>query len=67
VRITSGTNLVMSNGVLASFFDEIVVLDDFFYATPTAAPGRVPDSGSVVVLLGGALLALAALKRRIVA
>ena len=67
VRITAGLNTIVANGVLGNPNDEVVVMDDFIYATPTVPTNRVPDSGSVVMLLGGGLLALAALKRRMAA
>lgn len=67
VRITAGLNIIASNGVLGNPNDDVVVMDDFIYATPTARTNGVPDSGSVAVLLGGALLALATLKRRLAA
>ncbi|MEO6003403.1 MAG: VPDSG-CTERM sorting domain-containing protein [Opitutus sp.] len=64
VRITAGSNTIISNGVLGNQIGDVVVMDDFIYGTPTTTTRNVPDSGSVSVLLGGALLALAALKRR---
>jgi hypothetical protein len=67
VRITAGINTIMANGVLVNPFDDVVVLDDFIYATPTVSTSSVPDSSSVVMLLGGTFFALAALKRRIAA
>jgi len=67
VRITAGLNIILANGVLGNPNDDVVVLDDFIYATPSAQTNDVPDSSSVVLLLGGALLALAALQRRIAA
>ncbi len=38
VRITSGANTIVSNGVLGNQIDDIVVMDDFLYAAPTNAP-----------------------------
>jgi len=67
VRITAGDNAIVANGVLFNPFDDVVVMDDFIYAAPTVQTSSVPDSSSVVMLLGGALLALTALKRRIAA
>jgi len=67
VRITAGLNTILANGVLGVVNDDLVAMDDFIYATPTIRASSVPDSGPVVVLLGGALLALAALKRRLAA
>jgi hypothetical protein len=65
VRITAGLNTIVANGLLGNPNDDVVVMDDFIYATPTVQTSSVADSGSVVMLLAGALLALAALKRRI--
>lgn len=46
VRITSGGNTIVSNGVLGNPIDDVVAMDDFLYATPLAAntggPGGVP-------------------------
>ena len=65
VRITAGGNTIVSNGVLGNPNDDVVVMDDFIYGTPTARGGRgVPDSGSVAALLGTTLLGLAAFGRR---
>ncbi len=38
VRITSGANALVSNGVRGDENLDFVVMDDFLYATPTAAP-----------------------------
>lgn len=59
VRITSGLNTIVSNGVLGNPNDDVVVMDDFLYATPAAA---VPEPWSVS-LFGISVLALG-LKRR---
>ena len=37
VRITSGLNTIVSNGVLGNPNDDVVVMDDFLFATPNAA------------------------------
>lgn len=44
VRITSGANTIVANGILGSQVDDVVAMDDFLYATPLAqaAPGSVP-------------------------
>jgi hypothetical protein len=67
VRITAGLNTIVANGMLGNPYDDVVVMDDFIYATPTVPTSRVPDSGSVVMLLGGAVFALAAARRRLAA
>ena len=43
VRITSGLNTIVSNGLLGNPNDEVVVMDDFLYAEPArlAAPGSL--------------------------
>jgi len=38
VRITSGINTIVANGVLGNPNDDVAVMDDFLYATPTAVP-----------------------------
>lgn len=38
VRILSGLNTIVSNGVLGNPNDDVVVMDDFLYAEPTAVP-----------------------------
>ena len=67
VRITSGSNTLVANGQLGSPTSDFVVMDDFIYATPTApgGPSSVPDTGSVLILFAGAMLGLAAVRRRI--
>ncbi|HSI37205.1 MAG: PEP-CTERM sorting domain-containing protein [Phycisphaerae bacterium] len=51
VRITSGANTIVSNGVLGNQIDDIVVMDDFLYAEPLAlvpgGPGGVPLPAAV--------------------
>ena len=59
VRITSGVNTIVSNGVLGNQTDDIVVMDDFLYATPTA----VPEPGSLS-LIGVGISALLWARRR---
>jgi len=38
VRITSGLNTIVSNGVLGNPNDDVVVMDDFLYGEPVAVP-----------------------------
>ena len=62
VRVTSGANALVSNGVRSNENDDFVVMDDFLYATPTAAP----EPGSLSLLGLGFLafgLALKGLRR----
>ena len=61
VRLTSGANTIVSNGVLGNVNDDVVVMDDFLYAEPTAT--RVPEPASVF-LLGAGLVGLARTARR---
>jgi hypothetical protein len=61
VRITSGTNTLVANGVLGDPNNDFVVMDDFAFATPIAA--SVADSGSTHVLMMLGLLGLVAAKR----
>jgi hypothetical protein len=56
VRITSGLNTIVSNGVLGNPNDDVVVMDDFLYAQPIAA---VPEAASLL-LFGVGLFGLAA-------
>ena len=57
VRITSGLNTIVSNGVLGNPNDDAVVMDDFLYAEPLQA---VPEPSSFMLmalgLAGGVLL-----------
>jgi hypothetical protein len=55
VRITSGINTLVSNGVLGNPNDDFVVMDDFLYATPTV--GSVPEPRSWT-LFGFGIVAL---------
>jgi hypothetical protein len=61
VRITSGLNTIVSNGVLGNPIDDVVVMDDFLYAEPLAA--SVPEPATVL-LSGLGLALIGALSRR---
>ena len=63
VRITSGTNTIVSNGVLGNTIDDVVVMDDFLYAEPRATARAVPEP-PLVALLGLGLLAALPRTRR---
>ena len=52
VRITSGANTLVSNGVLGNAVDDIVVMDDFLYAEPLAI-GAVPEPQTYALMLAG--------------
>jgi len=62
VRITSGLNTIVANGVLGNPNDDIVVMDDFIYAQPNLVVG-IPEPGTYA-LMGAGLLALAWMKLR---
>lgn len=61
VRITSGVNTIVSNGVLGNPNDEIVVMDDFLYAEPLQA---IPEPSSFVLTALGLLGGVVLLRRR---
>ena len=61
VRITSGLNTLVSNGVLGNPSDDLVVMDDFLYAEPLQA---VPEPASVVLAGLGLIGVLAVIRRR---
>ena len=63
VRITSGSNTIVSNGVLGNPNDDIVVMDDFLYAEPGAAIAAIPEPETYALMLAG-LGSLAFWKRR---
>jgi hypothetical protein len=52
VRITSGTNTIVSNGVLGNTVDDIVVMDDFLYAEPLQI-AQVPEPSTLLLALLG--------------
>ena len=55
VRITSGRNTIVSNGVLGNPNDDVVAMDDFIYATPLVAtpePASLCLTGFGMVVLG---------------
>ena len=60
VRITSGLNTIVSNGVLGNPNDDVVVMDDFLYAEPLVAPVAAP---ATLVLSGLGLALIGALSR----
>jgi hypothetical protein len=61
VRLTSGLNTIVSNGVLGNPDDDVVVMDDFLYAEPTVVP-----EPSSLALLGLGVFGLLIGKRRAV-
>jgi hypothetical protein len=62
VRITSGQNTIVANGVLGNPNSDVVVMDDFLYAEPLVAT-RV-DEPSVLALAAIGLLGAAGFTRR---
>ena len=63
VRVTSGLNTITANGVLGNPNDDVVVMDDFLYAEPTARRA-VPEPSTSALLALGLLGALATMRRR---
>jgi PEP-CTERM motif len=62
VRLISGLNTIVSNGVLGNPNDDFVVMDDFLYAEPAAA--AVPEPSSIVMAGLGLVGGLACIWRR---
>ena len=62
VRLTSGLNTIVSDGVLGNPTDDVVVVDDFLYAEPAAAP--VPQPTSLVLASLGLVVCRAWFRRR---
>jgi hypothetical protein len=60
VRLTSGLNTITANGALGNASDDVVVMDDFLYAEPTA----VPEPSSLVLAGLGLLCSLGWIRRR---
>jgi hypothetical protein len=64
VRITSGLNTIVSNGVLGSPNDDAVVMDDFLYGEPLAVTSVPAPPAVVLVGLGAGCVALRRRARR---
>ncbi len=61
VRITSGLNTIVSNGVLGNPNDDVVVMDDFLYAEPNRA---IPEPSSLALASLGLFCGWALSRRR---
>ena len=64
VRITSGLNTLVRNGVLGNPNDDFVVMDDFLYAEPLQRSMQAIPEPSSVVLTGLGLIGVMAVLRR---
>jgi hypothetical protein len=64
VRLTSGFNTLVSNGVLGNPNDDVVVMDDFIYAEPQALQAATPEPGVYALFGGLAVPALLLYRRR---
>ena len=53
VRITSGLNTIVSNGVLGNPNDDVVVMDDFLYAEPIQFTAAIPEPSTYALMLAG--------------
>jgi hypothetical protein len=62
VRLISGLNTIVSDGVLGNPTDDVVVMDDFLYAEPAAA--AVPEPSSIVMAGLGIVGGIACIRRR---
>lgn len=62
VRITSGLNSILSNGVLGNPDDDVVVMDDFLYAEPLASP--VPEPSTLILASLGLACGVVVFRRR---
>lgn len=60
VRITSGLNTIVANGVLGNPNDDVVVMDDFIYSEPVA----VPEPGTLGLTVVGVMGVLLAMRRK---
>jgi hypothetical protein len=50
VRITSGVNTIGGNGVLGDPNSDVVAMDDFLFAEPSAVPAAVPEPSSAALV-----------------